>query len=137
VLSPEQAERGVQTTVQITRMEGCRLCEGTGARPSAERQPCPSCGGSGTLSRSLGVFAASDRCPRCHGDRCVAQVSCPVCGGRGRYEIRKVMTVVVPGGAYDGMRLKFPREGDGGDCGAPPGDLYLELRLRRGPDGEC
>jgi molecular chaperone DnaJ len=135
-LSPEEAERGVQRNVEITRMEGCRVCEGTGVRPSVERQPCPSCGGSGTFSGSLGIFAATDLCPRCHGDGCVAQVSCSVCGGRGRYEIRKVMSVAVPGGAYEGMRLRFPREGDGGDHGAPPGDLYLELRIRRGPASE-
>jgi molecular chaperone DnaJ len=135
-LSPEDAEKGVQTTVQISRMEGCRVCKGAGVRPSAEKQPCPACGGSGTFSAALGVFAASDRCPRCHNDGWVAQASCPVCDGRGRYEVRKVITAVIPGGAHDGMRLKFPREGDGGEYGAPPGDLYLELQIRRGPTDE-
>jgi molecular chaperone DnaJ len=132
-LSPVEATQGVQKSVEITRMEGCKHCEGTGVRPSSARHPCPMCGGSGTFSGSLGIFAATHACPRCRGEGRVAQVSCIVCEGRGRYETRKVMTVVVPGGATDGMRLKFPREGDGGDYGARPGDLYLELRIRRKP----
>ena len=132
-LSAVEAAQGVQKSLEITRMEGCKHCEGTGVRPSSERHPCPTCGGSGTFSGSLGIFAAADACPRCNGDGRVAQASCNVCEGRGRYETRYVMTVAVPGGATDGMRLKFPREGDGGDYGARPGDLYLELRIRPEP----
>jgi molecular chaperone DnaJ len=129
-LSPLEAAEGVQKSLEITRMEGCKHCEGTGVRPRSGRHPCPTCGGSGTFSGSLGIFAAADACPRCSGDGRVAQVSCTVCEGRGRYETRHVITVAVPGGAREGMRLKFPREGDGGDYGARPGDLYLELRIR-------
>ena len=130
-LSANEAAHGVEKSIQVTRMETCKHCEGVGVRPSLERRPCYVCGGSGTFSGAIGIFSHTHVCPKCNGKGFVAQASCTVCEGRGRYQTRKVMPVVVPRGATDGMRLKFPREGDGGDYGARPGDLYVELRIRR------
>lgn len=46
----------------------------------------------------------------------------------GRVE-RKTVTVNIPGGLRPGQKLRLPGQGLPGEGGAPPGDIFLEIRL--------
>ncbi|HWB67111.1 MAG TPA: DnaJ C-terminal domain-containing protein, partial [Mycobacteriales bacterium] len=74
-------------------------------------RPCPDCGGVGTKIRN----------------------PCHDCAGDGRVRARRTITVKVPAGVDDGMRLRLSGEGEVGPGGGPPGDLYVEIRERPHP----
>jgi len=72
-------------------------------------------------------------CNRCDGDGRVATTPCRTCRGRGRKRERAELTVDVPAGIADGQRIRVAGRGYAGERGGPPGDLYVELRVREDP----
>ena len=73
-------------------------------------------------------------CPRCHGTGSVIPTPCPTCGGEGRVRARRTLTVKIPAGVEDGMRIRLSGEGEVGPGGGPAGDLYVEVHERDHPD---
>jgi molecular chaperone DnaJ len=130
-LSPEEAALGIKKTVQITRMESCSQCRGSGSRPSSATQPCAWCQGSGRFRAVSSIFTAAGTCPKCGGKGRLAQISCEGCGGLGRRQVEQALQVDIPTAVIDKTRLRIARWGDGGEDGAQPGDLYLVLHVRK------
>ena len=141
----EEAFSGVEKNVEVERIERCPICEGSGARPGSEPIRCSRCHGSGqveTVTDSLfGRFVSVRTCPVCGGAGVKVTDPCPECAGLG--QVRKVrrLTVRVPAGADNGLRLRLPEEGEAGTRGGPPGDLYVDIHVlphnvfqREGPD---
>ena len=58
---------------------------------------------------------------------------CQSCRGRGRREESKTLSVKIPAGVDTGDRIRLSGEGEMGDRGAPPGDLYVEVRVKPHP----
>ncbi|MBW1980505.1 MAG: J domain-containing protein [Deltaproteobacteria bacterium] len=133
-ISPEEASRGTRKTVLLSRMEVCTLCGGTGNRRSSELHTCPSCAGNGKLVHTASVFAALEVCPVCKGDRRVALISCEKCNGGGRFQVRRTLEIEISPGLGHGSRIKFARQGDGGEFGGLAGDLYIVLLVRHGEE---
>lgn len=133
----EQAAFGCTEEVVISRSERCPTCEGSGARPGSQPKTCPGCNGTGrvssTRSTPLGQFVASRTCPECHGRGEVIEDYCPECMGRGTVRRKRTVEVNVPAGVESGMRLRLAGEGESGSNGAPRGDLYVRVRVRRHP----
>lgn len=133
----EQAAFGCAEEVVITRSEGCPTCGGSGARPGSSPKTCSKCGGSGRVSSArstpLGQFVASRTCPECHGRGEVIEDHCAECMGRGTVRRKRTVEVNVPAGVENGMRLRLAGEGESGTDGAPRGDLYVRVRVRRHP----
>ncbi len=115
----------------------CEHCHGNGAEPGTPIETCPQCGGSGQLravSRTpFGQVMRTTVCDRCNGDGRVPSKPCRECRGRGRKAEQVNLTVDVPAGIADGQRIRVAGRGHAGERGGPPGDLYLEVRVREDP----
>jgi molecular chaperone DnaJ len=122
----------------------CSTCSGEGTAPGTHPETCSTCGGRGevqSVQRSfLGQVMVARPCPDCGGTGSKVRHPCVDCGGDGRVRARRTVTVKVPAGVEDGMRLRLSGEGEVGPGGGPPGDLYVEISERRHPlftrDGE-
>jgi molecular chaperone DnaJ len=115
----------------------CRTCQGAGTAPGTHPETCATCRGSGevrSVQRSfLGQIMTARPCPECGGVGSKIRNPCPDCAGEGRVRSRRTVTVNVPAGVEDGMRLRLAGEGEVGPGGGPPGDLYVEIRERTHP----
>jgi molecular chaperone DnaJ len=140
----EKAISGWETTIAVPREEDCPTCRGTGAHPGTSTQTCPECGGKGTIQSVQGGFALSRPCPRCYGRGTIIEVPCRTCGGRGQVQQTRRISVKIPPGVDDGMKIRVPGQGEAGVAGGPRGDLYIIPRImghrffkREGDDIYC
>src|SRR5215212_3794006 len=129
----KDALEGVTTRVSVPVEEACGDCLGTGAAPGTAPRTCPECGGRGVRSRDQGFFAISEPCPRCGGEGTIVEKPCPTCGGSGRLRKARQVTVRIPAGAKNGMKIRVPGRGSGGRRGGPAGDLYVVTRVAEHP----
>lgn len=129
----DDALRGVTTRVGVPVEEVCGDCRGTGAAAGTMPRTCPECRGRGTRSRDQGFFAFSEPCLRCGGEGTIVEKPCAVCGGAGRIKRSRQVSVRVPAGAKDGMKIRVPGKGNAGLRGGPPGDLYVVTRVQEHP----
>ncbi|MFN4217340.1 MAG: DnaJ C-terminal domain-containing protein, partial [Brevinematales bacterium] len=95
---------------------------------------CPTCGGTGSVRMAQGFFSISTTCPQCHGTGRVISDPCSACRGEGTVERESVISVRVPAGIDDGMKLRVAGEGDIGRNGGPRGDLYVVIHVRNTTD---
>jgi molecular chaperone DnaJ len=128
-LSFEDSLRGVETRIPVDVETACRECGGSGAQPGTAPSVCPECKGRGVRAESQGLFALSQPCPRCGGQGTVIEDPCPHCGGSGRERRTKRYTVKVPAGVKDGTRIRLKGKGEPGVGGGPPGDLFVVTRV--------
>jgi molecular chaperone DnaJ len=126
----EEAAAGLETKVQIPRLETCETCRGTGAEPGTHKVACDGCGGRGEIRMNHGILTVARPCPRCHGEGQLNRSPCKACRGEGRQRAERLLSVKIPAGIDDGMQMRLTGEGAGGLNGGPPGDLYVLVRLR-------
>src|ERR687894_728199 len=107
----KDALEGVTTRVATPVEEACDKCRGTGAAPGTTRRMCPECSGRGMRSRDQGFFALSEPCGRCGGEGAIVEKPCAGCSGSGRLRRNKSVTVKIPAGARDGMKIRVPGGG--------------------------
>lgn len=129
----KDALHGVTTRVGVPVEEDCGGCRGTGAAPGTMPRTCPDCGGRGMRSRDQGFFAFSEPCRRCGGKGTVVEKPCAACGGAGRVRTSRQVTVRIPAGAKDGMKIRVPGRGGAGERGGPAGDLFVVTRVEEHP----
>jgi molecular chaperone DnaJ len=84
-------------------------------------------------SRDQGFFALSEPCGRCGGEGTIVEKPCAECSGSGRLRRNRPVTVKIPAGARDGMKIRVPGRGSAGKKGGPPGDLYVVTRVAEHP----
>lgn len=131
-LSFEEAWRGAECPVTVTRQEVCAVCAGAGYRRAVETR-CVSCEGTGSVRSVRGHMVFSKNCPHCHGTGRLRQLACEACHGQGVEMRTESITVKIPPGVADGARVRVPGKGHAGVRGAPPGDLYLSVGVRPHP----
>ena len=131
-ISFEEAAFGHEVEVKIPRPKRCEVCNGRGSRSGGERA-CPTCGGAGELRFSQGFFAVSRTCGQCNGAGRIITDPCSKCRGAGRYDSESQLSVKVPAGINTGMRLRLAGEGEPGEAGGPPGDLYVVVHIKDHP----
>ncbi|MCZ6658202.1 MAG: molecular chaperone DnaJ [Gammaproteobacteria bacterium] len=129
-LELEQAVNGDSVEVGIPVLTACEDCDGSGAKPGTRPTTCPDCGGSGQIRVAQGFFSLQQTCPRCRGAGKVITDPCRTCGGGGRIEKRKTLSVRIPAGVDSGDRIRLAGEGEAGLHGGPPGDLYVQIEVR-------
>lgn len=131
------AMRGASVPVSYEAIALCEHCHGNGAEPGTPIETCERCGGSGQLRAvtrtPFGQVMRSAVCDRCGGDGRVPRDPCHVCRGRGRKVERVKVSVDVPAGIADGQRIRITGRGHAGERGGPPGDLYVQVRVREDP----
>jgi molecular chaperone DnaJ len=124
------AVRGAVKKLQITRLDACETCHGTGAVGSP--QTCPGCNGTGTIQQAAGKMRFNVPCTRCGGTGKL-RTPCKTCGGEGRVRRTETIDVRIPAGVASGGRVRVPGKGNAGTMGAPAGDLYLLVEVRPHP----
>ncbi len=129
----KDALRGITTRISAPVEEACEPCRGTGAAPGTAPRVCPGCSGRGVRSRDQGFFALSEPCGRCGGEGTVVEKPCSSCEGAGRLRRSRQVTVKIPAGAKDGMKIRVPGRGSAGRKGGPAGDLYVVTRVEEHP----
>jgi molecular chaperone DnaJ len=124
----EEALRGVQRPVTVTRREACRSCAGTG-RTRVPTGPCGLCQGSGMVRSVRGHMIFSKTCHACGGSGQQRPRVCEPCSGIGQETRTENVTIRVPAGVANGERLRVPAKGNAGMRGGPPGDLYIAIHV--------
>jgi len=124
------AVRGAVKKLQITRLDTCDTCHGTGAVGSP--QTCPACNGTGTIQQAAGKMRFNVPCTRCGGTGKL-RTACKTCGGERRVRRTETIEVRIPAGVVSGGRVRVPGKGNAGTMGAPAGDLYLLVEVRPHP----
>jgi len=128
-----EAARGVQKTIKVPRSERCSDCSGSGAKPGTKPTTCRRCGGHGVVIQGQGFFRIQQTCGACGGQGVVITDPCHSCRGHGAIEVERSLTVNIPPGVDNDISIRLSGEGEAGDRGAPPGDLYCVLRVRKHP----
>jgi len=116
---------GKETEIEIPKMVMCDICNGTGAKPGTHHTQCPSCRGTGQVTRSQGFFTISTTCSDCRGEGNIIAYPCKECRGHGKVRKTKRIQVKMPPGVDTGSKLRIRGEGEEGERGGPPGDLFL------------
>ena len=129
-LSLEEAVRGTSVNIRIPTQVACDECGGSGAKKGTEAATCTTCGGHGQVRMQQGFFSLQQTCPRCHGNGKMITDPCTKCHGHGRVEKQKTLSVKVPAGVDSGDRIRLAGEGEAGENGGPPGDLYVHMHVR-------
>ncbi|QCE08866.1 uncharacterized protein LOC114185178 [Vigna unguiculata] len=128
---------GTEKEFDLSHLETCEACTGTGAKIGSKMRVCSTCGGRGQVMRTeqtpFGLFSQVSVCPSCGGDGEVISEYCRKCNGEGRIRVKKSIKVKVPPGVSAGSILRVSGEGDAGPRGGPPGDLYVYLDVQEIP----
>ncbi|KAL8097472.1 chaperone protein dnaJ A6, chloroplastic-like [Apium graveolens] len=136
VLNFKEAVFGVEKEIEITRLESCGTCNGSGAKPGTTPSRCSTCGGQGQVVSSartpLGVFQQVMTCSSCNGTGEIS-TPCTTCSGDGRVRKSKRISLKVPAGVDGGSRLRVRSEGNSGRRGGPPGDLFVMIDVMPDP----
>ena len=140
----EEAASGIETKIQVPRLESCETCNATGQQPGTKPEICGACRGTGQVRFSQGFLTVARPCPQCGGEGQINRAPCKDCRGQGRVRRERLLKVSIPAGVEDGNQLRLSGEGEGGVFGGPAGDLYVvlsikphEIFLRRGADLFC
>ena len=129
-LDLETAVAGDNVTIDVPTQVSCDTCGGSGARKGSEPVSCTTCGGAGQVRMQQGFFSIQQTCPACKGAGTTISDPCTDCHGRGRVRKTRTLSVKVPAGVDDGDRIRLSGEGEAGRNGGPPGDLYVEIRVK-------
>ncbi|PYN96908.1 MAG: molecular chaperone DnaJ [Candidatus Rokuibacteriota bacterium] len=140
----EDAARGLETKVQIPRLEACATCAGTGGAPGSRPVTCDMCHGRGQVVSPLGPISVARACPKCRGEGELNRAPCTQCRGEGRIRAERLLQIKIPAGIEDGMQMRLTGEGSSGQRGGSAGDLYVLVRIaeheifaRKGADLYC
>ena len=129
-LNLEDAFSGMEKEIAFHRNEVCEECHGTGARPGTRRDTCHTCQGRGKVVRQQGFFQISTVCPTCGGEGSVVSDPCTACNGEGRVRVERKINLKIPPGVDTGSQLRLRNEGEPGELGGPPGDLFVVIHVR-------
>ncbi|MBI3187542.1 MAG: molecular chaperone DnaJ, partial [Gammaproteobacteria bacterium] len=132
-LSLEEAVAGTTVKIKIPTLVACKTCHGSGAKKGSQATTCTTCGGTGQVRIQQGFFSVQQTCPHCHGAGKMIKDPCHDCHGQGRVEERKTLSVKVPPGVDNGDRIRLSGEGEAGENGGPPGDLYVQIHVKPHP----
>ena len=147
-LTLQDCATGITKQVTVDTAVLCDICQGRGTHADSRPATCDTCGGRGevqSVQRSLlGQIMSSRPCPICAGVGEVIPNPCHRCGGDGRTRTRRDISVKIPAGVGDGMRVRLASQGEVGPGGGPAGDLYVEVHelahdffVRDGDDLHC
>ncbi|MES1951824.1 chaperone protein DnaJ [Salinisphaera sp. S4-8] len=129
-LDLETAIGGDTVEIRIPTLEQCDACDGSGAEKDSPVDTCPTCQGVGQVRIQQGFLSIQQSCPDCHGSGKKIRNPCRKCGGEGRVQSSKTLSVKVPPGVDNGDRIRLSGEGEAGEMGGPSGDLYVQINVK-------
>jgi len=127
---------GCKKEIVLNVGEECPECHGTGCKKGTSPVKCPDCNGTGTMSRvmhtGMMIHRVVSTCPKCHGMGTTFD-PCGRCGGSGRISKNRKVTVTIPAGVDNGVRLRLPGCGQCGVRGGHAGDAYVDIAAGSSP----
>ena len=130
-ISLEEAANGKDAQIRIPTWDECGTCHGSGAKVGTKPIVCTTCHGHGQVQMRQGFFSVQQTCPQCRGTGKIIPEPCHACLGQGKTKNNKTLEVKIPAGIDDNMRIRSVGNGEPGSNGGPPGDLYIEIRLKK------
>jgi molecular chaperone DnaJ len=130
-ISLEEAVNGTEQKIRIPVLVTCDSCFGSGAKKGSSPVICPTCHGHGQVRMQQGFFTVQQTCPTCRGTGKQIKDPCGKCYGQGRVKDEKTLSAKIPAGVDTGDRIRLSGEGEAGQMGAPAGDLYIDVQVRR------
>ena len=130
-ISLEEAFHGKSAEIEVETAQTCEPCHGSGAEPGTSARRCNLCAGRGKVRAQQGFFMVERTCPNCHGRGEVIESPCRKCRGEGRVDVASKLSVDIPPGVDSGTRIRLSGKGEAGPFGAPAGDLYIFLHVKR------
>ncbi|MBP6701981.1 MAG: molecular chaperone DnaJ [Vicinamibacteria bacterium] len=131
----EEGLFGATKTIRVPRHERCETCSGSGAAAGSKPTTCGTCNGTGQIAFQQGFFTVARTCGRCRGSGKIIASPCRDCRGEGLVAKERDISIKIPAGVDTGSQLRVSGEGEPGMSSAPPGDLYVVLRVRDHKDG--
>jgi molecular chaperone DnaJ len=134
-VSLREAASDTEREVNVQTVGECSVCGGVGG---TETRGCETCGGAGAVrmvrESLLGQMVSTQTCPTCSGSGRIVIVPCENCRGSGRVSEVVTRRIRIPTGIEDGMSIRVSGAGHVGESGAPPGDLYVRVRVKEDPE---
>ena len=132
-LTFEEAVFGTEKEIQVRKYETCNTCEGSGVEPGSSKETCPKCKGTGELRYAqqspFGQFVRVATCDECGGTGEVIKDKCKECLGTGKKIKNQKIKVKVPAGVDTGSIISLRGEGEMGERGGSPGDLFVFINV--------
>jgi molecular chaperone DnaJ len=129
----EDAVSGVDRDIEVMHTEPCETCNGSGSE-TKRLNTCPRCGGTGQMRQAahsaFGQFVRMTTCSQCNGKGKIPEKVCRECRGSGHSRVKRKVSVHIPAGIDNGMRLRMEGYGEAGDYGALNGDLFIEVYVQ-------
>jgi molecular chaperone DnaJ len=136
-LTLDDAARGGERAISITRSDRCKTCGGSGAKPGTQPVTCVECQGSGQkqqIKSEKGMkLVTITSCSRCLGRGILIESPCLACHGTGFEFVAHQIKVQIPPGVDDGLLLRLAGQGEAAPQGGVAGDLLVRVRLQRHP----
>ncbi len=129
-ISLEEAAFGVEKEIEVSKLDTCTGCNGSGSEGNSRVVTCNTCNGHGKVVSSRGFFQVSQTCPRCRGTGQMVERPCTQCRGEGRSEQTKRIKIKIPGGIDNGQRMRVNGYGEAGIRGGPRGDLHVFIHVK-------
>lgn len=129
-LKLEEAVAGTEVKIRVPSMVTCSECRGTGAKKGSSPVTCTTCHGHGNVRMQQGFFSIQQTCPACRGTGKAIKDPCRACHGQGRVQETKTLSVKIPAGVDTGDRIRLAGEGEVGESGSRPGDLYVQVQVK-------
>lgn len=130
-LTLQEVLTGSTKKFKVKKDVACQHCHGTGAEAGSGSETCPTCHGSGVVSRTvrtmLGMMQTQSECPTCHGEGTVIKNKCTECGGTGVVKGEEVVEVKIPAGVAEGMVVNVPGKGNAGQHNGISGDIQVYI----------
>jgi len=136
-LSLEEVLENQTKEISLYKMIQCPRCQGSGAEPGTSVEECFSCRGTGQVQEikrtPFGSVTRWTVCPECKGEGRRPKKPCNVCRGEGRIKGEEKIKVFIPAGVDSGQIIKVAGKGDAGRRGGKPGDLYVQIFVKKHP----
>lgn len=136
-LTLEEIAQGVEKKIRVNKYINCKSCSGSGAKSGSSHSTCPTCQGSGHVTRVtstfLGQMQTTSTCPQCGGEGRIVTEKCPDCAGNGIVKGEEVIAIKIPAGVAEGMQLSLNGKGNAAARGGIAGDLIVQIEEMHHP----
>jgi molecular chaperone DnaJ len=137
-LTLKEISTGVEKKIKVKKYVACSHCRGTGAMDGSSYSTCPTCHGSGHVTRIantlLGQMQTTSTCPSCQGEGQSITSKCVHCTGEGVVREEEVISIRIPAGVGEGMQLNVSGKGNTGRRGGVNGDLLVMIHEEDHPE---
>ncbi|MEA3316696.1 MAG: molecular chaperone DnaJ [Bacteroidota bacterium] len=137
-LSLKDIAHGVNKKIKVNKYIPCEACSGSGAERGSSHNTCPTCGGTGQVTKIsntfLGQMQTRATCPTCGGEGKVITNKCTKCHGEGIVKDTEIVNFDIPAGVAEGMQLNVSGKGNAARRGGVNGDLIVLIEEEKHPE---